>query len=295
MATKTPRLVVCGGSGFLGSRICKSAVSRGWTVTSVSRTGEPDWSAAFGSPTPPEWSGKVTWAKANLLFPSTYKECLKDATAVVHSMGILLETDYKGVLSGKENPITGICRAFNSVKGTSRNPLKEGNSPGEPQLTYETINRDSGKYSNPTITLVEESVATAPETLTSFVYISAADGSIVLPGRYISTKREAEAAITALSTSKKPFRPILLRPGFLYDTTRSATMPLAGLMGITSAVNSLFGGKLPLLGVAGYKPLKVEVVAEAAVEAIANESVKGVVEVKDIEELYSKAWRRDML
>jgi UDP-glucose 4-epimerase len=29
------RIVVCGGNGFLGSRICKSAVERGWDVTSI--------------------------------------------------------------------------------------------------------------------------------------------------------------------------------------------------------------------------------------------------------------------
>lgn len=66
-------------------------------------------------------------------------------------------------------------------------------------------------------------------------------------------------------------------------------------MGLTSTVNSLFGGKLPMLGAAGYKPLKVEVVAEAAVEAIARDGLEGVVEVKDIEELSTKAWRAAML
>jgi hypothetical protein len=107
-----------------------------------SRSGEPDWKTASGSPIPPEWSKKVTWAKGNILSPATYKEHLSDATAVVHSMGILLEADYKGVLSGKENPITGLRRAFDSRKGASRNPLKEGDE--SPQLTYETMNRDSG-------------------------------------------------------------------------------------------------------------------------------------------------------
>jgi hypothetical protein len=29
------KIVVCGGSGFLGSRICKAAVARGWVVTSI--------------------------------------------------------------------------------------------------------------------------------------------------------------------------------------------------------------------------------------------------------------------
>lgn len=64
-------------------------------------------------------------------------------------MGILLEADYKGALSGKENPITGVWRAFSSAKGISRNPLKEGAAPEKSQLTYETMNRDSGKQSNP--------------------------------------------------------------------------------------------------------------------------------------------------
>jgi nucleoside-diphosphate-sugar epimerase len=34
MAT-AKKIVVCGGNGFLGSRICKSAIARGWDVTSI--------------------------------------------------------------------------------------------------------------------------------------------------------------------------------------------------------------------------------------------------------------------
>jgi hypothetical protein len=33
------RLLVCGGSGFLGREVCREAVSRGWAVTSLSRRG----------------------------------------------------------------------------------------------------------------------------------------------------------------------------------------------------------------------------------------------------------------
>lgn len=29
------KIIVCGGNGFLGSRICKYAVARGWDVTSI--------------------------------------------------------------------------------------------------------------------------------------------------------------------------------------------------------------------------------------------------------------------
>lgn len=75
---------------------------------------------------------------------------LNDADAVVHSMGILLEADYKGVLAGKESIWGGLSRAFSASKGGSQNPLerKEGEAlePQEKdgQLTYELMNRDSG-------------------------------------------------------------------------------------------------------------------------------------------------------
>ena len=67
-------------------------------------------------------------------------------------MGILLEADYKGVVSGRESPIAGLQRAFSKTKQGTQNPLevKEGESlkPMETdgQLTYEVMNRDSGEF-----------------------------------------------------------------------------------------------------------------------------------------------------
>lgn len=49
-------------------------------------------------------------------------------------MGILLEADYKRVLSGKESPLSGLRRAFDPRE-------REGE---QQQLTYEAMNRDSG-------------------------------------------------------------------------------------------------------------------------------------------------------
>jgi len=65
-------------------------------------------------------------------------------------MGILLEADYKGVISGRESPFAGLQRAFSASKSGTQNPLdrKEGETlrPQEKdgQLTYEVMNRDSG-------------------------------------------------------------------------------------------------------------------------------------------------------
>ena len=61
-------------------------------------------------------------------------------------------------------------------------------------------------------------------------------------------------------------------------------------------VNSMIGGRLtPLFGAAVEKPLKVDLVAEAVVEAIGDEGVKGVVGTERIEGLANAAWRRGML
>ncbi|KAI9669558.1 MAG: hypothetical protein M1817_004601 [Caeruleum heppii] len=226
----------------------------------------------------------------DILKPSSYQSHLKGVDAVVHSMGILLEADYKGVLQGKESIVSGLQRAFSSTKGGSQNPLerKQGEDlrPQEPdgQLTYELMNRDSA------IGLAQEASYQAVPT---FLFISAAAGTPILPERYITTKREAESTI---ASSFPKMRGIFMRPAFLYDSSRTFTLPIAVLGGAAAMVNSMTGGRLTwLMGAGGIKPLKADLVGEAVVEAIADGSVKGPVEVKEIEHLANKAWRRGML
>jgi len=205
-------------------------------------------------------------------------------------MGILLEADYKGVLQGKESPVKGLRRAFSSTKFGTQNPLEQAKgadaSPQEPdgQLTYEVMNRDSA-----VILAREAAVAKA----SAFCYISAAAGAPVLPQRYITTKRDAESTIA----SKFPLmRSVFLRPGMLYDSSRSITLALAGMTGMGFIANSMVGGRLTwLMGAGGAKPLKADVVAEAAVEALDDDNVKGTIEVPEIESLANTAWRKGML
>lgn len=68
-------------------------------------------------------------------------------------MGILLEADYKGVLTGREPIVAGLQRAFSSVKQGTNNPLdrKDGEDlrpmERDGQITYEVMNRDTGASS----------------------------------------------------------------------------------------------------------------------------------------------------
>eukprot|EP00123_Amoebidium_parasiticum_P010282 comp20004_c0_seq1/m.24489 comp20004_c0_seq1/g.24489 ORF comp20004_c0_seq1/g.24489 comp20004_c0_seq1/m.24489 type:complete len:151 (-) comp20004_c0_seq1:414-866(-) len=111
MATK---LLVVGGNGFLGSAVCKAAVQRGLQVVSLSRSGV--------SPSSAPWTKAVDWQKGDALDPATYMNTLSDTTAVVHTVGTLLEgSGYKGMLK------SGFSH-LQSAKHSS---------------TYETANRDT--------------------------------------------------------------------------------------------------------------------------------------------------------
>ncbi|KAH9429964.1 hypothetical protein MCOR02_009686 [Pyricularia oryzae] len=157
------RLVVCGGNGFLGSRICKYGVTRGWDVISISRSGEPHWASVGPTASPPPWAHQVSWERADIFQPEAWAPLVKGADYVVHSMGILLEADYKGAISGRENPVQGLKKAF------------AAKPPSDPrQLTYEMMNRDSA------ITLAREA---SKANVGAFAYISAAGNAPVLrPG-----------------------------------------------------------------------------------------------------------------
>ena len=146
------------------------------------------------------------------------------------------------------------------------------------------MNRDSA------ITLAQEA---NKENVSAFVYISAAGGAPVLPKRYIETKREAESMI---ASEFPTMRGVFIRPSFLYDSSRAFTVPIAALTGMGAVFNSVTGGVFGgIMGAAGVKPLKADLVADAVVEALSDESVKGPVGIKEIEELAQKAWRKGML
>jgi uncharacterized protein YbjT (DUF2867 family) len=135
--------------------------------------------------------------------------------------------------------------------------------------------------------------ASSAASVSSFVFISAAGGAPVLPQRYITTKREAESAI---ASNFPTMRSIFPRPGFLTDASRTGTVPIGYAMMPFVAMNWAVGGRLSAIaGAAVEKPIKADLLADAVVEAIADDKVHGALSTPDIESLATKAWRRGML
>ncbi|KZZ95759.1 mitochondrion protein [Ascosphaera apis ARSEF 7405] len=254
-AASTKRIVVAGGSGFVG---------------------EPDWRTLFHESSKPRWAKNVEWAKADILKPGTYKDFLADKDAMVHSMGILLEADYKGIISGREGAF-GIMRKMLKTKSDVA-------SPENMSVTYDVINRDSA-----TSLAAESQIAKIP----TFVYISAAASAPFLPWGYLNSKREAEDLISQEYAS---LRSIFMRPPFIYDPTRPISLPIAAGGYLGHEANLLSKGKLKeWVGAMAQKPMKVDVVGEAVVEAIDDEKVKGVVGPEEMEDMGVKGWRKSMI
>lgn len=294
-AAAAKKLVVTGGNGFLGSRICRSAVLRGWDVTSISRSGEPRWKVVTGSPTRPSWANKVAWERADIFRPETYAPLLNGANYIAHSLGILLEADYKGIVSGQESPLQAVSKILGGQKPSAAAAASSSSpsSSSARQMSYNAMNRD-------TAVLVARAAADAG--VDAFAYISAA-ASPVLPARYIGSKREAEqllsTAASSSSSSSSPalHRPIFIRAPMLYDAAaRPMMLPLAAMAGAGAVFDRLSGGVLGRIAGAGMPaPLKADAVADAVIEALSDESVSGAVEVGEISKLAETAWRKSML
>ncbi|KAL9992456.1 putative NAD(P)-binding domain, NAD(P)-binding domain superfamily [Helianthus debilis subsp. tardiflorus] len=93
---KAERLVVLGGSGFVGSAICKAAVSRGIEVISLSRSGRP---SSLDS-----WEDQVSWITGDAFYVN-WDEVLPGATAVISTIGGFGSEEQMQRINGEANVV----------------------------------------------------------------------------------------------------------------------------------------------------------------------------------------------
>jgi uncharacterized protein YbjT (DUF2867 family) len=87
-------ILITGGSGFLGSNICKMAASMNIPVVAISRSGRP---LNF----PSSLDSMVTFVKADVFEPSSWISYLKGCRAVIHCVAILKQYPEKGITHDK--------------------------------------------------------------------------------------------------------------------------------------------------------------------------------------------------
>eukprot|EP00891_Asterochloris_glomerata_P009911 jgi/Astpho2/9911/Aster-06622 len=90
-----PRLVVFGGNGFVGSRVCQEGLKTGLAVASVNRSGAPK----LDEP----WVREVEWVRADVFQPEVWRSQLQGGVGVVSCLGAFGSNDFMLKINGEAN------------------------------------------------------------------------------------------------------------------------------------------------------------------------------------------------
>lgn len=250
------RLLVLGGSGYVGRRVCRLGIERGYEVTSLSRRGEnPD----DGD----DLLREVKWVKGDAADFNVMKDLVGNSDLVVHAIGLLFDSQ-----SGLAN-LNIIVSGSNSV-------------PGE-ESTYDRVTRQTA------FNLIEAikgklRLPFAPPTPVGFVSAAEAGWPDVFLGpqvetivpsflrNYLAAKRKVEAEFAANTNS---IRSVIFRPSFIWDWTKLDILPLVPVMNLLSAIGVPFTDKC----------VTVDTLSRAIIAALEDDAVNGVQRFPEMEAL----------
>jgi nucleoside-diphosphate-sugar epimerase len=136
----------------------------------------------------------------------------------------------------------------------------------ERNVTFERINGES---------VLHAAQAAEDAGADGFVFLSVRDTPPFVSDRFRAAKRRAERELAAQYGA---LRTAILRPNLVYGPRRTGSATMAGLLQQTPAVASPYAS-------AEGRPLPVELVAAAAVQAAVTPSLEGTLSVPQIEDL----------
>lgn len=300
------RLLILGGSGFVGSHVCRLAISRGYDVVVVTRRGPGPLNAAHGDPIlKADWTQRgdardPEFLRSVMAGPSAGGRGPFDA--VVHCVGVLF--DGASGLGSLNRIVSGI-----------------GSLP-DASATYDDITKK-------TVDALADAAGEHCAPGTPFVFMSAAEaGWPDMPGgtfverwiapsflqRYLSAKRGAEAVVntmvagrqggeqqqqqqadgsgagsrvsrraSASGSASQHLRGVTIRPSFVWRWSKLDILVPAFIYSILNAVGVPFVDR----------PVRVDDVAEAVLEAVQLEAtVWGTQHYADIDRLAAAGRRR---
>lgn len=263
-------LVVFGGSGFLGKRICQLASSKDYNVISLSRSGRSPLNESS------KWTNNVQWESCDIFNPDTYKKYLVGASDVVHSIGILLEDQrYKMRINNSMSSQNSSCVQWFAF---GKNPLEKK----DPNFTYEKMNKYSAMLLADTFSSICKKRSSSSSEST-FSYVSADRGFFMIPKDYIGSKRQAEEHIVKYNDV---FRPICIRPGFMFDEAKHANDTRSTLKNMLDLANCgnrlLLGNNVQFVNDLIRPAVSTQQVSRALISKMEDPKYSGIVNLEDI-------------
>lgn len=254
------KVVVFGGTGYVGSQVCERLVKKGYQVTGVSRRG--------ANPKPGNnYLEQVNWVAGDALKKDDVQKFVTQNDAVVHAVGLLFDVDsglqqLNTIVSGSKS-IPGESSTYDNItRQTMFNILDACESP---------INRLKKKGKMP-LAFVSCAEAGWPDVqYGDFVEQKLAPEWLK---RYLVAKRAVEDRL-----SKSPaVRPVIVRPSLIWDWTKLDVLPVIPVFNLASAIGVPFVDKT----------VRVETLADAIVAGLEDESVSGVQRYMKMEELAAR-------
>lgn len=256
------KVVVFGGTGYVGSQVCERLARRGFDVTGVSRRG------VNPRPGNPDLD-KVNWVSGDATQPSEVQALVGQSDAVVHAVGLLFDVE------------SGLQGLNNIVSGSKSVPDPDAS-------TYDNITRQ-------TMFNIMDAIESPINRLkkggqkTPLAFVSCAEagwpdvqfGDVVeekaAPGwlkKYLVAKRAVEDRLSK-STA---VRPVVVRPSLIWSWDKLDVLPIIPVFNIANALGVPFVDKT----------VRVETLADAIVAGIEDESVNGVQRYMNMEELAAR-------
>eukprot|EP00555_Chaetoceros_dichaeta_P004722 CAMPEP_0198254166 /NCGR_PEP_ID=MMETSP1447-20131203/4528_1 /TAXON_ID=420782 /ORGANISM="Chaetoceros dichaeta, Strain CCMP1751" /LENGTH=358 /DNA_ID=CAMNT_0043940129 /DNA_START=142 /DNA_END=1218 /DNA_ORIENTATION=- len=272
------RILVLGGSGFLGGTVAKRAILEGYSVTSLSRRGEPPPAESPTSSTSNDDGillNSIDYRIGDARDINSIRSILNDDNddqqpyiAIVHAIGLLFDGDsgignFNRFVSGSGSipednstydDITRVT-AFNAIDAAEEYAAKLGGGGGGGPLPF--VFTSAAEAGWPDVRggkIVERTLA--PEWLR----------------RYLSAKRTVEKRLLA---NNDLLRPIIFRPSLIYSLDRVASLPPVGAFFVGNRLG------LPFVD----RPVTVQSLSFAVVRAIGDGGVRGVQRYMEIDEL----------
>lgn len=247
------KLLVLGGTGFVGREVVRRARQKGMAVVSISRRGK-----LLG-----ETDESVTWVSGDAAESKTVQAVISDFgpfDGCVHAVGVLFDAQ------------TGVSTLNRFASGSGSIPTSES--------TYDRVIRQTGITA---INCFASKYSASAETPKAFVFISAAEAGWTFPSpvpfleKYLVAKRAVEDEIM----TNKALRPVILRPSLVFSWDRPQALPAV----LPFYLLSTFG--VPFVD----KPVLLSTVVDAAIGALQDPVVRGILRDKDMKAVAAKVTR----
>ncbi|CAM9482426.1 unnamed protein product [Chrysoparadoxa australica] len=240
------KVLVLGGTGYVGKTVVKELLSKSVKVVSVSRRGSPgDADDSLNA---------VDWRCGDVTDPTVVKGILKEGNfdGVVHAVGMLFQ--------GKANKL---------VSGSGSVPT--------PGTTYDALTRQTAVAASDAL------AATGGKPPKPFVFVSAAEAGWTIDSKfkgtplewlhnYLIAKRAVESHIGDLG-QKGLIRPVIVRPSLIWDKSKIFALGPVGAFTLGNAIG------LPFVD----KPVNVHDLSSAVVKSLYDPSITGILKYQEIE------------